>query len=116
MQWQTVLWIFFAAALFTVCDTLSTVWAKNSRWDIAFAVLVLSPLAYLFFGWTGARIGLANTSVLINAMIVVLTLLIGLVGMQEWKTTTPTQYVGLVLGVIAILLIGFGGASTKTPE
>ncbi len=112
MHW---LWMLCSSTLFSITDTLSTSWVKSGGVVKLVLILALSPVAYLFFGLTGAKIGLANTSVLINAMVVIITALIGLVFYSEWHTTTPVQYVGIVLGIVAILCIGLGG-STTPPE
>ncbi len=112
MQWLSA---FVSATLFSITDTLSTSWMKTGGIVKLVLVFVLSPLAYLCFGWTGVKMGLANTSVFINAMVVVITAAIGLGWYGEWRTTTAIQYVGMLLAVVAILCVGLGGATTP-PE
>ena len=77
------------------------------------AIFLLAPAAFVCFGHVTRRIGLANASGVINSAVVVGTMLVGLIFMEEWKRTTTPQFVGLAFTVVGLALILFWGPGAE---
>ena len=65
--WSAVL---TCAALSTLVDTLGTLWWEQKKNWILLAILGISPLVFLAFGYVGFRFGLAKASSLTNTLVV----------------------------------------------
>jgi len=103
-----------SAALFTLCDTLSKIWAQGdpmSKWFIY--LVIISPFAYFLFGYVTRTYGLTLTSNIINILIVLFTPIIGLFYYKEWHMVTPIGYLGMAFAFIGLVLIIFFGVRTE---
>jgi multidrug transporter EmrE-like cation transporter len=100
-----VVWVLtlVSSGFFILCDSLSANWAKaGSRISLAI-VVILSPTAYLLFGFLVNRVNLAVAGSLVNLMIMIGAVLVGIFYFKE--RVTSVQWVGIGLGMVAILIL-----------
>ncbi len=104
---ETLVWamIVLTVVLSTAADTLSTYYWELHSNSLLLAALVLSPCAYLCFGYVGARFGLSVASSLTNSLIVLGPISYGLLFRDEWRKVTAPQYVGMCCIVVGISLV-----------
>lgn len=88
-------------------NTLSAIWARNadkfSFWLVA--VLAISPLVFLSFGYTTSKIGIAVSSGTIDSLLTITTIVMGLVAFNEWDKLSVYQYIGIVLALFGVFLM-----------
>jgi drug/metabolite transporter (DMT)-like permease len=92
-----------SVGFFILCDSLSTNWAKHSSVTSLFAVIVLSPVAYIFFGLVSSRANLAVGGAMVNLILVLAAVLVGLFYFKE--KLSMLQWTGIGFGLIAILIL-----------
>ena len=100
--WSAVL---ACAALSTLADTLGTVWWEQKKTWILLAVLGLSPLVFLAFGYVGSHFGLAKASSLTNTLVVIGPIVVGIALRGELRQLTAVELVGMGLAVAGIALL-----------
>ena len=92
-----------SVGFFILCDSLITNWAKNSSVSSLIAVIVLSPVAYVFFGLVSSRANLAVGGAMVNLILVLAAVLVGLFFFKE--KLTMLQWTGIGFGLVAILIL-----------
>ena len=92
-----------SVGFFILCDSLSTNWAKHSSLTSLFAVIILSPVAYIFFGLVSSRANLAVGGAMVNLILVLAAVLVGLFYFKE--KLTILQWTGIGFGLIGILIL-----------
>ena len=97
--------VVLCGGLFTLCDSLSANWGKTGNWKSLIVVCILSPITYLLFGLLNQKIQLGIAGSLVNLLIVIGTVLVGIFYFNE--VLTFTQFLGLFLAAIAIVLLSF---------
>ena len=100
--WSAVL---ICAALSTLADTLGTVWWEQKKIWILLAILGISPLVFLAFGYVGAHFGLAKASSLTNTLVVLGPILVGIFYRGELRQLSFVELVGMTLAVGGIVLL-----------
>lgn len=100
--WSAVL---ICAALSTLADTLGTVWWEQKRTWILLAILGISPLVFLAFGYVGSHFGLAKASSLTNTLVVIGPILVGIFFRGELRQLSFVELVGMALAVTGIVLL-----------
>ena len=100
--WSAVL---ACAALSTITDTLGTVWWEQKKPWVLLAILGLSPLVFLAFGYVGSHFGLAKASSLTNTLVVIGPILVGILFRGELRQLSPVELLGMGLAVAGIALL-----------
>ncbi len=100
--WSAVL---ACAALSTLVDTLGTVWWEQKRLWVLLAIVGLSPLVFLAFGYVGSHFGLAKASSLTNTLVVIGPILVGIIFRGELRQLSAVELAGIVLGLAGITLL-----------
>lgn len=100
--WSAVL---ICAALSTLADTLGTVWWEQKKTWILLAILGISPLVFLAFGYVGSHFGLAKASSLTNTLVVLGPILVGIFYRGELRQLSFVELVGMTLAVGGIVLL-----------
>ena len=100
--WSAVL---ACAALSTVADTLGTVWWEQKKTWVLLAILGISPLVFLAFGYVGSHFGLAKASSLTNTLVVIGPILVGILFRGELRQLSSVELVGMGLAVAGIALL-----------
>ena len=100
--WSAVL---ICAALSTLADTLGTVWWEQKKIWILLAILGISPLVFLAFGYVGSHFGLAKASSLTNTLVVLGPILVGIFYRGELRQLSFVELVGMTLAVGGIVLL-----------
>jgi len=100
--WSAVL---ICAALSTLADTLGTVWWEQKKTWILLAILGISPLVFLAFGYVGSHFGLAKASSLTNTLVVIGPILVGIFFRGELRQLSFVELVGMALAVTGIVLL-----------
>ncbi|MBM4455224.1 MAG: hypothetical protein FJ411_02405 [Verrucomicrobia bacterium] len=100
--WSAVL---ACAALSTLADTLGTVWWEQKKSWVLLAMIGLSPLVFLAFGYVGSRFGLAKASALTNTLVVLGPILVGIFFRGELRQLSSVELVGMGLAVAGITLL-----------
>ena len=102
LPWSAVL---ICAALSTLADTLGTVWWEQKKTWILLAILGISPLVFLAFGYVGSHFGLAKASSLTNTLVVIGPILVGIFFRGELRQLSFAELVGMALAVTGIVLL-----------
>ena len=100
--WSAVL---ACAALSTLVDTLGTVWWEQKKTWILLAILGISPLVFLAFGYVGSHFGLAKASSLTNTLVVIGPILVGILFRGELRQLSLVELLGMALAVAGIVLL-----------
>ena len=100
--WSAVL---ACAALSTIADTLGTVWWEQKKPWVLVAMIGLSPLVFLAFGYVGSHFGLAKASSLTNTLVVIGPILVGILFRGELRQLSPVELLGMGLAVAGIALL-----------
>ena len=100
--WSAVL---VCAALSTLADTLGTSWWEQKRLWMLLAILGLSPLVFLAFGYVGSHFGLAKASSLTNTLVVIGPILVGIIFRGELRQLSAVELAGIVLALAGIALL-----------
>ena len=100
--WSAVL---ACAALSTLVDTLGTVWWEQKRLWVLLAIVGLSPLVFLAFGYVGSHFGLAKASSLTNTLVVIGPILVGIIFRGELRQLSAVELAGIVLALAGITLL-----------
>jgi multidrug transporter EmrE-like cation transporter len=100
--WSAVL---VCAALSTLADTLGTSWWEQKRLWMLLAILGLSPLVFLAFGYVGSHFGLAKASSLTNTLVVIGPILVGIIFRGELRQLSAVELAGIVLALTGIALL-----------
>jgi multidrug transporter EmrE-like cation transporter len=100
--WSAVL---ACAALSTLVDTLGTVWWEQKRLWVLLAIVGLSPLVFLAFGYVGSHFGLAKASSLTNTLVVIGPILVGIIFRGELRQLSAVELAGIVLALAGIALL-----------
>jgi drug/metabolite transporter (DMT)-like permease len=100
--WAAVL---ACAALSTLADTLGTSWWEQKRLWMLLAILGLSPLVFLAFGYVGSHFGLAKASSLTNTLVVIGPILVGIIFRGELRQLSAVELAGIVLALAGIALL-----------
>ncbi len=101
--------IISAAALASLADSISTVWAKTQRFDSWWfvALCLVSPLVFMAFGYVTSKLGLAITSAIVNSLIVVFSVVVGLWIFGDWHRVSTIQYIGMALSLAGMTMMLF---------
>ena len=97
--------VFLCAALSTLADTLGTVWWEQKKTWVLLAILGLSPLVFLAFGYVGSHFGLAKASSLTNTLVVIGPILVGILVRGELRQLSLVELAGMALAVSGIALL-----------
>ena len=100
--WSAVL---ACATLSTLVDTLGTVWWEQKRLWVLLAIVGLSPLVFLAFGYVGSHFGLAKASSLTNTLVVIGPILVGIIFRGELRQLSAVELAGIVLALAGITLL-----------
>jgi hypothetical protein len=100
--WSAVL---ACAALSTVTDTLGTTWWEQKKLWMLLAIVGLSPLVFLAFGYVGSHFGLAKASSLTNTLVVIGPILVGIIFRGELRQLSAVEVVGISMAVAGIVLL-----------
>jgi drug/metabolite transporter (DMT)-like permease len=93
------------AALSTLADTLGTSWWEQKKLWMLLAILGLSPLVFLAFGYVGSHFGLAKASSLTNTLVVIGPILVGIIFRGELRQLSAVELAGIVLALAGIALL-----------
>jgi hypothetical protein len=106
---STWLYIVAAVAVASLTNSVSAVWAGGeNRFSIWLPVMVLlSPIVFVTFGLVAARTGLAIAAGTVDALLIIVTIVIGLIFFREWTKTSALQYLGIGFSLIGICLMLF---------
>jgi hypothetical protein len=99
--------VFACAALSTLADTLGTVWWEQKSFGLLFAILGLSPLVFLAFGYVGCHFGLAKASSLTNTLVVMGPILVGILFRGELRQLSAVELAGMAMALAGIVLLTF---------
>ena len=112
---KNFLYIAVAVVIAVSANSISAIWARQdnkfSLWLLA--VILISPLVFITYGVVTSRIGVALSSTIIDALLIVGTILVGLVLFDEWNKILSLQYVGMAFALVGISLILFSPYFTK---
>ena len=97
--------VFACAVLSTLADTLGTVWWEQKKTWVLLAILGLSPLVFLAFGYVGSHFGLAKASSLTNTLVVIGPILVGILVRGELRQLSLVELAGMALAVSGIALL-----------
>lgn len=100
--WSAVL---LCAVLSTLVDTLGTVWWEQKRIWVLMAILGVSPLVFLAFGYVGSHFGLAKASSLTNTLVVLGPILVGIFLRGELRQLSTLELAGMGLSIGGIVLL-----------
>jgi multidrug transporter EmrE-like cation transporter len=100
--WSAVL---ACAALSTVTDTLGTTWWEQKKVWMLLAIVGLSPLVFLAFGYVGSHFGLAKASSLTNTLVVIGPILVGIIFRGELRQLSAVEIAGIAMAVVGIVLL-----------
>ena len=100
--WSAVL---ACAALSTIADTLGTTWWEQKKLWMLLAIVGLSPLVFLTFGYVGSQFGLAKASSLTNTLVVIGPILVGIFLRGELRQLSAVEVAGMALAVAGIILL-----------
>ena len=111
--WESMKNLFFSpwsavlacAALSTVTDTLGTTWWEQKKLWMLLAIVGLSPLVFLAFGYVGSHFGLAKASSLTNTLVVIGPILVGIIFRGELRQLSAVEVVGISMAVAGIVLL-----------
>jgi len=98
------------AALSTLVDTLGTVWWEQKRMWVLVAILGVSPLVFLAFGYVGSHFGLAKASSLTNTLVVIGPILVGILFRGELRQLSGVEVAGMALAFAGIILLTVFGS------
>jgi len=98
------------AALSTLVDTLGTVWWEQKRMWVLVAILGVSPLVFLAFGYAGSHFGLAKASSLTNTLVVIGPILVGILFRGELRQLSGVEVAGMALAFAGIILLTVFGS------
>lgn len=100
-------YIVAAVAIALAGNSVSAIWAKGddktSLWLLA--VLLVSPMVFLSFGFVTSKLGLAVTSGVVDSLLTICTMLVGILFFQEWSKISVFQYLGMILAIFGIYLM-----------
>lgn len=107
---QVWLYIFVAVAVALLANSISAIWAGkeskfNSVWFLA--VLIISPIVFLTFGFVTSKLGLAVSSAIIDSLLTVSTILVGIFLFGEYNSLSFYQYFGIFFALLGIILMQF---------
>jgi multidrug transporter EmrE-like cation transporter len=107
----TLLVLIANLALAIGANAVGTTWAQGGmKANLAFvAILLISPLVFLSFGFVAARLGLAAASATIDTLLTVGTMLAGLIWFGEWHEMSARSMVGLSLALAGIVVLNLPG-------
>jgi drug/metabolite transporter (DMT)-like permease len=69
------------------------------------AIVGLSPLVFLSFGYVGSQFGLAKASSLTNTLVVIGPIFVGIFFRGELRQLSAVEVAGMALAVAGILLL-----------
>ena len=93
------------AALSTITDTLGTTWWEQKKLWMLLAIVGLSPLVFLAFGYVGSQFGLAKASSLTNTLVVIGPILVGIIFRGELRQLSAVEITGIAMAVAGIVLL-----------
>lgn len=96
--------IIACAFIFIACDAASALWAKTNN-KYFFLAIFISPLGYLLFGYINKYSSLSISSGLVNAMVIICTILIGIFYFGD--VLKMNQIAGLLAAIFAVILMSF---------
>ena len=97
-----------AVAVALAANYSASMWASSENRPLWFIIMLLiSPLVFITFGLTTARLGVSISSGAIDSLLTVSTVMVGLIIFQEWNKISTTQYVGLAFALCGIFLMIF---------
>ena len=105
------IWFYVVAAvsIALIGNSVSAIWAKGddktSLWLLA--LILVSPMVFLSFGFVTSKLGLAVTSGVIDSLLTVSTMAVGIFFFQEWQKISFLQYFGMALALLGIFLMIF---------
>lgn len=91
------------ASLFVLADAISAHWARSAQHLWIAVLIIIAPIAYIFFGLMTKRFPLGVVSGLVNTWIVVGTISVGVIFFHDALTTR--QIVGLIFAVTSVYLL-----------
>jgi multidrug transporter EmrE-like cation transporter len=104
---QTWLYIATAVGVATLGNSACALWAtgdgKSSMW--LWATLAVSPLVFLSFGLVVSKVGVAVAAGTVDALLTLVTMIVGVVLFREWHRLSAHQYVGMALALAGIILM-----------
>ena len=100
--WSAVL---ACAALSTIADTLGTTWWEEKKTWMLLAIVGLSPLVFLAFGYIGSHFGLAKASSLTNTLVVIGPILVGIIFRGELRQLSAVEIAGIAMAVAGIVML-----------
>lgn len=110
-QATVVSWIYvlIAVGVALTANAISAKWAGQSNWvnPWLWPMLMISPIVFVTFGITAARIGLTLGSANIDSLLTIATIMFGLIAFREWKMLSAHQYAGVVFIIVGIVLTQF---------
>ncbi|KKP43024.1 MAG: hypothetical protein A2639_01745 [Candidatus Staskawiczbacteria bacterium RIFCSPHIGHO2_01_FULL_34_27] len=97
------LFIFVTTGFFVACNVITAQWAKTGQNLLWIPVFVCAMIGYILFGLLIKQTNLAVSSGLVDALLVVLSISIGIFILKDAVNTQ--QIVGLVLACLAVILM-----------
>ena len=94
-------------ALAIGANALGTTWAQGGmKPNLAFfALMLVSPLVFLSFGFVASRMGLASASAIIDTLLTVGTVAAGLIWFGEWQDMSLRSGIGLAFALAGIVVL-----------
>ncbi|MEK7208858.1 MAG: hypothetical protein AAB677_01205 [Patescibacteria group bacterium] len=113
---RNFLYVIIAVIVAVSANSISAVWAKpENKFSIwLLAVILISPLVFITYGFVTSRIGVALASSVIDSLMIIGSIIVGLFFFNEWNKILGLQYLGMGLAVLGVLLIIFSPYLTFT--
>jgi len=109
--------VILCVACSATADTVSkSIMEGKDAWLLKVIMVACAISTYIFFGTVASVKGLSVASSVTNGLVVIVPIIIGLVFLQEWKKISWWELAGMVVVVMGILLIAFGGNKHDPPN
>jgi multidrug transporter EmrE-like cation transporter len=100
--------LIFTVGVAVLANSVAAIWATQSNlWTTPWflALLILSPIVFITFGVSVSNLGVAIGSATIDSLLTLSTILVGLFAFGEVGHLSQTQFFGLCMIIIGIVLM-----------
>lgn len=98
-----ILLVTVTVGFFIASNVIASQWAKTNQHWLWFPIFISACIGYVLFGYLIRQTNLSITSGLVDALIVIISILIGIFIVKDAVTTK--QIIGLILAIFAVILI-----------
>jgi drug/metabolite transporter (DMT)-like permease len=92
-----------SSGFFVAANVITSHWSKTEQTLLLIPVVIFSFVGYILFGLLIKQSNLAISSGLVDALIVIFSILIGIFILND--TVTNRQLIGLILACLAVILL-----------